>query len=123
VLNLEVVNFVKCLFLVQLESLFPALVKVLHVLLTDGDVLAHLIVLDVGAQVVLEGNDFRLEQSHLFHQVLVKLVLVNFAALNCEQLHFLLDDREDHDLFVLVEDTVTALVEHIDELNGGVKPK
>jgi len=121
--HLEIVNFVKCFLLVQLEALLPAFVELLHVLLANGDVLAHLSVLDVGAQVVLEGNDFSLEQSHLFHQVLIQLILVNFAALCREQLHFLFDDREDHDLLVLVEDTVTTHVEHINELLGATQPE
>ena len=41
---------------------------------------------------------------------------MHFAALLGKQLHFLLDEREDEDLLVLIEDAITALVEHIDEL-------
>lgn len=48
---------------------------------------------------------------------------MDFAALFSVQLHFLLDNREDRNLLVLVEHAITALIEDFDELIGGVQAK
>ena len=116
VIDLEAVDFLERLFFVLLETLLPGAVEVLQVLLADLHVLAHLVLLDVDAQLVLEPDYLGLEQAHFLHQVFVQLVLVHLAALFGRQLHFLLDERENEDLLVLIEDAITALVEHIDEL-------
>ena len=104
VLHLEVLNLLKSFFLVGCEVLLPHVVEVLHVLLSNSDVLAHLSILNVCSEVVLEGANLGFEQSDFLHQVLVELVLMDLTALVGEQLHFLLDDGEDHDLLVFVED-------------------
>ena len=46
---------------------------------------------------------------------------MDFAALFSVQLHFLLDNREDRNLLVLVEHAIPALIEDFDELVGGVQ--
>ena len=58
VVNLQVLNLLERLLLVGLEALLPALVEILHVLLTDLNVLAHLGTLDVSAELVLVAGDF-----------------------------------------------------------------
>ena len=116
VIDLEAVDFLERLFFILLETLLPGAVEILQVLLADLHVLAHLVLLDVDAQLVLEPDYLGLEQAHFLHQVFVQLVLVHLAALFGKQLHFLLDKRENEDLLVLIEDAITALVEHIDEL-------
>ena len=48
---------------------------------------------------------------------------MHLAALFGEQLHFLLDKREDQDLLVLVEHAVAALIKHVDELLRRSEPQ
>lgn len=115
-LNLQVLNLVECLVLVKLEAIFPATVEVLHVFLTDLDVLANLSLLNVTAQLFLENNDFGFKEPNLLHQVLVELVLMHLAALCRKKLHLFLDQGEDEDLLVLVQHAITALVEDVNEL-------
>ena len=76
-------------------------------------ILAHLLVLDVRAELLLIANDLLLQCARFFHQVFVELILLHFAALLGKELHFLLDRREDYDLFIFVEDAITALIEDI----------
>ena len=64
----------------------------------------------------MESYDFSLEQAHFLHQVFVQLILVYFAALFGKQLHFLLNEGENKYLLILIEDTIAALVEDINEL-------
>ena len=115
-IHLKVLNLQKSIFFVLFKALLPILIELLHVLSTNGDVLFHLRCLNVGAQLVLEANDFSFKQSHLLHQIFIQLILVNFAAFVRKQLHFLFDDREDDDLLVLVKNSVTTQIKHFDEL-------
>jgi len=50
-------------------------------LITNLDILPHLSGLNVAAELVLVRNDLNFDLAHLFHQVLVELILVHFAAL------------------------------------------
>ena len=120
VLNLQVLDLLESLLFILLEALIPSVVEVLHVLLTDLNILTHLSMLNVGPQLVLSRDNFGLKESHFLHQVLVQLVLVDLAALIGEQLHFLLHNLEDHDLLILVEHAITTLIEHLNELSRGV---
>ena len=80
-INLQVLNPNQCFVFIVLESLLPVSVEVLHLLLADRHVLGHLRVLDVLAKLILECYNISLEKAHFFHQILVELVLVDFAAL------------------------------------------
>ena len=71
----------------------------------------------------MESYDFSLEQAHFLHQVFVELILVYFTALFGKQLHFLLNERENEYLLILIEDTISALVEDINELLRRTKTK
>lgn len=115
-INLQVLDFLKRLLFVNGETLLPSLVEVLHVLLTNLNILAHLRSLDVSAQLVLVVSDFSFKESDFLHEVLVKLVLVDLAALFSVQLHFLLNNGEDGNLFVLVKHAIATLVKDFDEL-------
>ena len=55
----------------------------------------HLRDLNVGSQFVLVLNYLGLQETNLFHKVLVQLVFMDFAALFGEQLHFFLDEGKD----------------------------
>ena len=48
---------------------------------------------------------------------------MHLDALCCEQLHFFFDEREDEDLFILIQNTITALVKDVDELHRRVQPQ
>ena len=61
-------------------------------LLSDLNVLSHLAALNVGAQLILESYNLALKEPDFFHKILVKLILVDFAALFGKQLHLLFDD-------------------------------
>ena len=92
-------------------------------LLANLDVFSHLGTLDVPTHFVLEGYDLGFEKPHFFHQVFVELILVNFAAFFREQLHFLLDEREDKDLLILIQHTITALIKDINKVLSFTQPK
>ena len=122
-IHLQVLNPLQSLLLVLLEAILPIVVEVLHVLVADLHIFAHLRLLNVRSELVLIRDDLSLQEPHLFHKVLVQLILVNLAALLGEQLHFLLDKRKNADLLVLVQDTVTTLVKDLEELVGCVQPQ
>ena len=69
--NLQVLNPNQGIVLVLLELQLPIVVKVLHMLLTNRDVLAHLRCLNVLAKLVLEVDNLGFQQAHLFHKILV----------------------------------------------------
>ena len=48
---------------------------------------------------------------------------MNFAALASIQLDFLFHSCEDHNLFILVEDAITALIKDIEEFLWGAYPQ
>lgn len=121
VINLQVLNLLKRFLFVNGETLLPSLVEILHVLLANLNVLSHLCSLDVSPQLVLIAGDFSFKESDFLHEVLVKLILVDLAALFGVQLHFLLDHRKDGNLFVLVKHPIATLVKHFDELVGRVQ--
>lgn len=116
--DLQVLNLNQSFLFVDLKAVLPLFVEVTHQLFADLHVLFHLRLLDVGTQVILVKDDFSLKQSHFLHQVFVQLVLVNFAALLSEQLHFLFDNRENHNLLILIEHTVATLVKDFQKLVG-----
>ena len=93
--HLQILNLLESLFLIDLEALLPLVVELLHVLVTDLDVLTHLSSLNVASKLVLIVDNLSLEESDFFHKVLVELILVHLAAFFGEQLHFLFDERED----------------------------
>lgn len=95
VLDLQVLDPDQRLVFVFLEFELPVIVEVLHVLVADLHILAHLRDLDVGSQFVLVLNYLGLQETDLFHKILVQLVFVDFAALCSEQLHFFLDESKD----------------------------
>ena len=90
-LVLQLLDADEGLLLVDSELLLPAIIEVLHVLIANLHILPHLRILDVSAELVLVDDDLLLDCSHLFHQVLVELILLHFAAFFSEELHFLLD--------------------------------
>jgi hypothetical protein len=122
VLVFQFVDFRHVVVLLLLEVLLPLHVEFLKRLLADFNVVFELVLLNVGPQFVLICHNFYFEKSDLSHQIFVKLVLEDLAALVRQQLHLFLDDREQEDLFVFVEDAVTALVEHLNELVGRLEP-
>ena len=122
-LDLEPLHLLERLFFIQGEFLLPRAIEVLHMLLTDLDVFAHLSLLDILSHLILEHDDLGLQEPHLLHQVLVELILVHFAALLGKQLHFLLDERKYEDLLVLVQYAVTTLVEDVNEVLRIVQAK
>jgi len=118
VLDLKALNFLERFFLIILELIFPSTVEVLQVLMANFHILPHLVLLDVLSKVLLELHDRSLELPDFFHQILVKLVLVHLDAFSRKQLHFLLDERENENLLVLVQHTISALIKDVDELLG-----
>ena len=82
-------------------------------IISDLDILTHLLVLDVRAELLLVPNDLLLQSARFFHQVFVKLILLHFAALLGKELHFFLDCGEDYDLFIFVEDAITTLIKDV----------
>ena len=91
-------------------------------LITDLHILAHLIILNVGAELILVANDLLLQSSRFFHQVFVELILMHFATFFGKKLHLLLNSRKDDDLFVLIEDSITTLVKYFKEILRIVYP-
>ena len=120
-LNLEALDFVESILFVLLEALVPIVIEVLHKIFSDVDIFAHLGVLDVGTELVLSSHDLALEESNFLHEVLVKLILMDLTALISKQLHFLLDNLEDHDLLILVQHGITTLIEHFNEFSRSVE--
>lgn len=104
--------------LVFFELLLPLSVKFLQLFITNINILAQLILLNVRSQLVLVLVDVGLEEAHLAHQVFVEGVLLHIAQLFGQDLHLLFDEREDEDLLVFIELPVTSLVENIKELIG-----
>ena len=119
----QLVNFRHVFVLLLLEVLLPLHVEFLKRLLTNFNVVFELVLLNVRAQLVLICHDFSFEESYLSHQIFIKLVLEDLAALVRQQLHLFLDDREQQNLLVFVEDAVPTLVEHFDELIGALEPQ
>jgi hypothetical protein len=80
-----------------------------------------LVVLNINSELILELIDVNLKESYFSHQVFVCLILLNVAELLGQDLHFLLDDREDKDLLVFVKLTIAALAENLQELRRGLQ--
>ena len=95
----------------------PLLVEFLQMLITNGHIFLHLCSLDVSSEFILILDNIDFKQANLLHQVLVQLIFVDFAALLCEQLHLFFDNGEDHDLLVLIQNSIATLVKHINELS------
>ena len=117
--DLQVLNPEEGVILILLELHFPIIVKVLHMFFTDLHIFSHLSLLNVLTKLVLKVHDFSFEKTHFFHKVLVKLILVDLAALLGEQLHFFFGNGKDQHLLVFVEDTVSTHVKHLNELLWG----
>ena len=115
-LNLEALDFLESILFVLLEALVPIVIEVLHKVFSNVDIFAHLGVLDVGTELVLSSHDLAFEESNFLHEVLVELILMDLTTLISKQLHFLLDNLEDHDLLILVQNGITTLIEHLNEL-------
>ena len=101
------------------EFLFPGSVEVSEQVVADAHVLAHLRLLNVRPQLALVLHYKLFKKADLPHEVLVELVLVDFAALIGEQLHFGLDHGKNQNLLVFVQLTVTPYVEHFNQFLGG----
>ena len=71
-------------------------------LLTNLHIFAHLRCLNVLSELVLESDDLGLQQANFFHKILEELVLVDFAALFSEQLHFFFGHGKNQHLLVFV---------------------
>ena len=79
--DLQVLNPDERIIFVLLELELPVIVEVLHVLVADSLILYHLSQLDVCTELILITDNFSFQEAHFFHQVLVKLILVDLAAL------------------------------------------
>jgi len=116
--KLELLDFLERLLFLHLKFALPGNVEVLELIIADVNILFHLLLLDACSHLILIVHNFSFKQSHFSHQVFVQLILMNFLALGGKQLHLLLDNGENQNLFVLVQRTVHAAVKHLDEFNG-----
>jgi hypothetical protein len=98
------------------EALFPLVVELLQLGVSDLDVLSELSLLDVLAQLILVLHDVLLQLTHLPHQVLEHLVLQDVAQFLCQQLHLRLYQREYQYLLVLIQKTIFVHIEHLYEV-------
>lgn len=120
---LEQLNAHHALFLVLVELLLPLPVELLELLVSDFDVLAQLVFLNISSEFVLVLVDVGLEQPDLPHQILIECVLLYVAQFLSEDLHFLFDEGEYENLFVFVELTIATLIEDLQEFVGCRKPQ
>ena len=115
--DLQILNLVQRVFLEVLKLSLPVLVEILEMLVSNRDILLHLSGLNVSSQLILVLDNISLHHTDLLHQVFIELVLVHFTALFSKQLHLLFDDGEHEDLLILIQDSITALIEDLNELN------
>lgn len=92
--------------------MFPLVVELLQLGVSDLDVLSKLSLLDVLAQLILVLHDVLLQLTHLPHQVLEHLVLQDVAQFLRQQLHLRLYQREYQYLLVLIQKTIFVHIEN-----------
>ena len=70
-IDLQFLDSNESLFFIDSETLLPAIVEILHMLVANLHILAHLLVLDVRTELLLIANDLLLQSARFFHQVFV----------------------------------------------------
>lgn len=103
VVVLQLMYFLKLGISVLDEILLPLFVKVPELVLANTVVFCHLLGLYALSQFILGFTDFSFQKSNFTHKFFVQRVLVNLTAFLSEKRHFLADDLEDQDLFVLIQ--------------------
>ena len=119
--DLQILDLVQRISLELFKLCLPILIELLEMFVTNGHILLHLGSLNVSSQFILVFDDVSLHHSNLLHQILVDLVFVDLDALLREQLHLLFDNGEDEDLFILIKNAITTLVEDLNELCWSVE--
>ena len=69
------------------EVLFPLIVEILQLSVTDLNILSELSLLDVLTQLILVVNDVLLQLTNFTHQVLKHLILQDVTQFLRQQLH------------------------------------
>ena len=110
---LKFVDLGHVLVLLLLKVLLPLDIEFLQGFLANFNIVFELSLLDIRSKFVLVCHNFCFEESDFAHQILIELIFEDFAALVRQQLHLLLDDSEEQDLLILVQQSITTIVEHL----------
>ena len=108
---------------VALKDALPLFAEFLEFIFSDFDILLQLSLLDISPKFVLIIDDVLLKLSNLLHQVLEELILVNLVELLRQKTHFLLDQRKNQDLFILIQKAIFIVIENFDNLCWSVQSK